>query len=297
MATNDFIGFASNGNANVMSQTDYAAAVEQGNGVQPGMASSALANKVWRQGANMAAALGRIAAARGYDALDNGDLNALQSSIDDAVSVGTFNKMFFSQTSGTFIAPRTGVYRITLKGGGGGGSGADNTIQWTGAGGGEGGTLVFYTQLTKDAVYPYVIGAGGAAGTNKLNASGTAGDGGGGGTTSFNSAYSVSGAGASYHAGTSTRGGAGGRTYTVPAGTTAHFIPGASGTGGLGYYGKPDGSGTDTLVNSLGYSVGGGNGGGFYDSPAVYGGGGGGGRGTTQPSAGGAGYILIEYAG
>ena len=57
MATNDFIGFASNGSANVMSQADYAAASEQGVGVPPGMASSALANKIWRQGANMAAAL------------------------------------------------------------------------------------------------------------------------------------------------------------------------------------------------------------------------------------------------
>ena len=45
MATNDFIGFASAGSANIMSQADYAAAAEQGNGVQPGMASSRLANK------------------------------------------------------------------------------------------------------------------------------------------------------------------------------------------------------------------------------------------------------------
>ena len=220
-----------------------------------------------------------------------------KKAVDGIANLGTFNKMFFSQTSGSYIAPRTGVYRITLKGGGGGGFGADNTIQWTGAGGGEGGTLVFYTQLTKNAVYPYVIGAGGAAGTNKLNASGTAGYGAAGGTTSFDSAYTVSGAGATLPAGTTTRGGAGGRTYTVPAGSTAHFIPGASGAAGLGYYGNPDGTGNDTLVNSLGYSVGGGHGGGFYDSPAVYGGGGGGGKGTTQPSAGGAGYILIEYAG
>lgn len=85
MPTNDFIGFAAAGSANVMSQADYAAAAEQTNGVQPGPASSALANKVWRQGANMAAALGGLVADQGYDALDNGDIatlkNALKSSL------------------------------------------------------------------------------------------------------------------------------------------------------------------------------------------------------------------------
>ena len=70
MATNDFIGFATAGSANVMSQADYAAAAEQTNGVQPGMASSALANKVWRQGANMAAAVGELIKNHGNDALD-----------------------------------------------------------------------------------------------------------------------------------------------------------------------------------------------------------------------------------
>lgn len=169
MATNDFIGFASSGSANVMSQADYAAAAEQGAGVQPGMASSKLANKIWRQGANMAAALGRIAATRGYDALDNGDLNALQSAIDNTISVGTFNRMYFSQTSGTYTAPRTGVYRITLKGGGGGGGGSEHNGWWrTGSSGGEGSILTFYKTLIKASTYPYIIGAGGAAGVNGI---------------------------------------------------------------------------------------------------------------------------------
>jgi hypothetical protein len=81
MATNDFIGFASRGSANVMSQADYAAAIEQGNGVQPGMASSALANKVWRQGANMAAVIGELIKNHGIDALDNGDLATLYNAL------------------------------------------------------------------------------------------------------------------------------------------------------------------------------------------------------------------------
>ena len=81
MATNDFIGFASSGNANVMSQADYAAAHEQLVGVQPGMASSAMANKVWRQGANMAAVIGELIKNHGIDALDNGDLATLYNAL------------------------------------------------------------------------------------------------------------------------------------------------------------------------------------------------------------------------
>ena len=81
MPTNDFIGFASAGSANIMSQADYAAAAEQTDGVQPGPASSALANKVWRQGANMAAALGEVLTHEGENALDNGDINALKNAL------------------------------------------------------------------------------------------------------------------------------------------------------------------------------------------------------------------------
>lgn len=85
MPTNDFIGFASAGSANIMSQADYAAAAEQTDGVQPGPASSALANKIWRQGANMAAALGRMIAAQGLNALDDGDIASLLISLTTAV--------------------------------------------------------------------------------------------------------------------------------------------------------------------------------------------------------------------
>ena len=285
MPTNDFIGFASAGSANVMSQVDYAAAAEQGNGVQPGMASSKLANKAWRQGANMAAALGRITAARGYDALDNGDLDALQSSVDDAVSVGTFNKMFFSQTSGTFIAPRTGVYRITLKGGGGGGGyyGGSNSA----GGGGEGGMLVFYETLTKNTSYQYTIGAGGGGGVASTSTAPTAG----GNSTFNNGAYSVDGGAVGYVNG-GTSGGSGGRNFVVPSGKTAYFVPGA-----------PGGWGTPGAVQS---PNGGGQGGGFRVTASangyktgVYGGGGQGGGTSQYPNggSGGAGFILIEYAG
>lgn len=94
MPTNDFIGFASSGSANIMSQADFAAAAEQTDGVQPGPASSALANKIWRQGANMASALGSFIAAQGYDAYDDGDIAALTTALKKAL----FNSTMMSAT-------------------------------------------------------------------------------------------------------------------------------------------------------------------------------------------------------
>lgn len=85
MPTNDFIGFASAGSANIMSQADYAAAAEQTDGVQPGPASSKLANKIWRQGANMASALGFVINTYGLDALDDGDIATLTSNLQPAL--------------------------------------------------------------------------------------------------------------------------------------------------------------------------------------------------------------------
>jgi hypothetical protein len=101
MATNDFIGFASSGNANVMSQADYAAAHEQLVGVQPGMASSAMANKVWRQGANMAAALGYLMYTHGYDALDDGDILKLAKNLLMALAVAVEYNITYDFKSGS----------------------------------------------------------------------------------------------------------------------------------------------------------------------------------------------------
>lgn len=292
MATNDFIGFASNGSANIMSQADYAAAIEQGDGVQPGMASSALANKVWRQGANMAAALGRITAARGYDALDNGDLDALQSSVDDAISAGTFNRMFFSQTSGSYTAPRTGIYRITLKGGGGGGGGGktgNTNVSLVGAGGGEGAKMIFYDRLIKNTSYAYTIGAGGAAGTNASSNSDITPGANGGNTTivTNGNTFSVSGGGGGFKATSSQIGGVGGNVF-VSVGTTYKIpgIPGESGwsgTGGQGGHGGGSGGAySATNVTQNGTLGGGGMGAPFNAS--------------VSAGNGGDGFILIEYA-
>lgn len=122
MATNDFIGFASAGSANIMSQADYAAAAEQTDGVQPGPASSALANKAWRQGANMAAAIGQIMSDTGYNALDDGDIATLKTNLANALSL---SKTYDIVTSGNISVPdntgtdilsytfsKTGVYCV-----------------------------------------------------------------------------------------------------------------------------------------------------------------------------------------
>ena len=286
MPTNDFIGFASSGSANIMSQADYAAAAEQGDGVQPGMASSKLANKIWRQGANMAAALGRITAARGYDALDNGDLDALQSSVDDAISVGTFSRMYFSQTSGNYTAPRTGIYRITLKGGGGGGGGALTSATRAGGSGGEGAINLLYVTLTKNATYPYIIGAGGTAGVSS-DSSLTITSGGDGGTSSITvggTTYTALGGGGGAHSQTAGGGGVGGGLSA----STVFGIPGANGRSGL----------YDTSYGFNNYTAGGGNRGAYRGEVALTGGGGSGGMGSSfAATAGAPGYILIEYAG
>lgn len=121
MPTNDFIGFATGGSANVVTQAAYAAAPEITGGMSPSsMASSKMCNKVWRQGANMAAVIGQMIADAGYNALDNGDLAALKTALYGGLSArimaafeaGTFTPEFFGGTvTGSFTyTTRAGNY-------------------------------------------------------------------------------------------------------------------------------------------------------------------------------------------
>lgn len=195
---------------------------------------------------------------------------------------GAFNAMYFSQTSGSYTAPYTGVYRITLKGGGGGGGPCSDAYKGGGGGGGEGGALVFYETLIKNQAYPYTIGAGGSAAPNTTDSNPHLGT--NGGDSSFNNKYFVGGGkggGNSYYA---FAGGAGGTYQAYPSGAVVHLIPGQRGSSGT--------------LSSSGYggshAVGGG-------SPASYGAGGEGacfsGGNPSQGASGGDGYILVEYAG
>jgi hypothetical protein len=217
----------------------------------------------------------------------NGPASVLHSPANDTAETywarlypqsGTFNRMFFSQISGTYTAPRTGVYRITLKGGGGGGAYHANANTVGGAGG-EGGTMVFYESLVSGTVYPYTIGAGGAAGVSSGYSNGN-----NGGNTTFNNVYSISGgSGGRALSSNLYRGGIGGAAVSKPDSSIVYVIPGQTGQAG---------------GENVSMAIGGGRSGTITSTDTVLGAGGRSGGGTLGDAYNGAdGYILIEYAG
>lgn len=183
-------------------------------------------------------------------------------------------------TSGSYTAPVTGWYKITLKGGGAGGRGGgyDSSHSFGGGGGGEGGTTIRYVYLSAGSSISLTIGAGGSGGARST--SGVGAFGGDGGTTTVV---------------------AGGNTYTATGGVHAQ--------GGTGDINGDAGSQSISAASSIDTS--GGNGGGtggargdFAEGNAlagVKGGGGAGGGGYKNSSlakvggAGGNGYVWIEY--
>lgn len=234
----------------------------------------------------------------------NGPGSSLHSPANDSAETywgrvyrqnGTFDGMFFSQTSGSYTAPYTGVYRITLKGGGGGGGGAQTDRYATGSGGGEGGIIVFYATLTKNQSYAYTIGAGGTAGANGIgNTGATNGDAGGTSSIIVNGVtYSVTGGDGGSRRFSGGAGGRGGRTKT-PNNNTIYLIPGAKGensmTGETAYLATNTNGGGAGVSNPPNQSTTGAGGCGGGPQPNAI---------TTilEPTAGGDGYILIEYAG
>ncbi len=85
MAKNDFKAFATDRNANVMSQEEWEALPALLSGFTAGKASSAQVNKVIRQASFIAAALAQyIANKSGLDVLDDGDLNGFISKMGTA---------------------------------------------------------------------------------------------------------------------------------------------------------------------------------------------------------------------
>lgn len=193
-----------------------------------------------------------------------------------------FNHRDVITTSGTYTAPVTGWYKITVKGGGGGGAAGGVTTTGLpathngGLGGGEGGTTIAYEKLTAGQTAAVVIGAGGAGGT----ANGATGGNGGNSSVTVNS-NSYIGYGA-----------------TAAAGGAGSYCYGASGVlGGKGYI--PAGISISTVPSFSG-GAGGGNGGAQRFGTAHDGGGGCGGdaqgiNSFTAGSAGGNGYAWFEY--
>lgn len=210
------------------------------------------------------------------------------SAYTKTINAPMVNKRDIIITSGTYTAPITGWYKITIKGGGGGGAGGSsqgNNIGLGGGGGGEGGTTIAYERMIAGNTATVVIGAGGTAGVGA--STGTNGGNGGNTIVSIN--------GSTYTA----NGGGGGRLDTE------------GGAGGAGtIYGCSGGAGNaNTSTSSIG--VPGGNGGGEGGSngglsastSGVNGGGGSGGAGRTgnhpedvkSGTVGGNGYVWFEY--
>jgi hypothetical protein len=188
-------------------------------------------------------------------------------------------------TSGTYTAPVTGLYKITIKGGGGGGQGGgyDTSTSYGGGGGGEGGTTIAYEFISSGESVDVIVGAGGTGGTGRTTMVGI--EGANGGTTSV----TVNG---NTHNGGGGEGGGHAGSISGGAGT----IPGAPGGGPV----------RGTVDISVAGGIGGGNGGG-KPIPASYGtdgvnGGGGAGGGSRKNSSlvgkggnGGNGYVWFEY--
>ena len=187
-------------------------------------------------------------------------------------------------TSGTYTAPVTGLYKITVKGGGGGGGGGRGvpSAGITGAGGGEGGTTIAYERMTAGDTATVVIGAGGTGGAAGANP----------GTNGGDSTVTI-----------------GLNTYTGGGGGGAHS-EGSDRSPGIGGIGTIPGAPGETFAGSFSVSTPGGSGGGaggavgkYNDKPNAGTNGGGGAGGAGQPVSssdkpggdGGDGYVWFEY--
>lgn len=225
------------------------------------------------------------------------DITALANMLNAKLSISSvplvagYNGKQTFTSSGTFTAPITGLYKITLQGGGGGGGGVC-TQDWGyrgGGGGGEGGHGVFYESLTAGTTYSFTVGAGGTPAATE-NTAGTSG-----GTTTIEingNAYRCTGGNSGQSKGNISIGGEAGGLFINDT-LIDKAIPGGTG-----------GTGTSTN-DACGGGQGGGAGGaiGIFGNGTlkngVYGGGGAGGSRYNNTSysagAGGDGYITFEW--
>lgn len=112
--TNQFYPFASGTGANVYTNSAYAGLTARTNGVVNGVGDPQAANNAWRQGSNMASMLGSFIAAKGFDALDDGDIATLESHFELALGVMI--------SAGQSILPSTSLVHV------GADTGSVNTI-------------------------------------------------------------------------------------------------------------------------------------------------------------------------
>jgi hypothetical protein len=108
VATNDFLVFAGAGGSNVITQAQYLALLAETTGFQSGIASSAQANKVWRQSSIMSSMIGQfIADKSGNNATDDGTTATLEANFIAALQAVTFVKL--NATLNLYVNPSTGL--------------------------------------------------------------------------------------------------------------------------------------------------------------------------------------------
>ena len=203
-------------------------------------------------------------------------------------------------SSGTYTAPVTGLYKITVKGGGGGGGASryvSGSTLLSGGGGGEGGTLVVVKHLEAGTEVSVIVGAGGRKG--KFVTSTTIPDA-SKATSGGDTSISIEGNPFSYVAG-----GGKGATFVYGAAGGSCSTTDTDISNVTGINGCPGNLGQSATSGSVGWELRGGSGGGAGGAVGtgngVNGGGGGGGMTYTTSSyqkdggAGGDGYVWFEY--
>lgn len=86
MPVNQFLPFATDEDANVMSQADYTALAARQAGFQAGVASSQQLNKTWRQASIISTAIAQfICDNQAEDVLDNGEIPTLVTQLESAI--------------------------------------------------------------------------------------------------------------------------------------------------------------------------------------------------------------------
>lgn len=202
--------------------------------------------------------------------------------VSTAIGRSGKNQIDTVTTGGNYTVPETGLYKITLKGGGAGGSSGGyygTATSIGGNGGGEGGTQIVYRILTKDTVIPVVIGAGGAGGVASQTSGGASRlYGGNGGNTSV----TINGNTITANGGKNT--GLGG-TGMIPGAPGERYIMIPGTLDAIGGSGGGNGGGSGTTGNSPGTNGGGGCGGHGQASTST----------VSDGAAGGAGYVWFEY--
>jgi len=88
MADNDFLPFATDMSAEVLTQLQWQNDADRPVGWSTGPADNLAINKAIRQACFIAAAIGQVIANSGTDALDNGDLDAFVAILESLISTG-----------------------------------------------------------------------------------------------------------------------------------------------------------------------------------------------------------------